>query len=70
LDLFGSEIKFNIDGKESFDTCLGACCTILIMGALAALALSQTLMYQTNSAIPFVSVQQQEGFFTDKNEVR
>ena len=57
IDMFGSEVKFNVDGKERYDTCLGATCSLIIVLLLAALSLSSTVMYKTNTAIPFVQTQ-------------
>ena len=30
-DMFGERIQLNLDGKESFDTCLGSLCTLLVL---------------------------------------
>jgi len=39
FDMFGEKIHFNMDGKDSFDTCCGSLCTILILGVVAVYVL-------------------------------
>ena len=43
-DVFGSEVKFNLDGKESFDTCFGAFCSILLAMFVIATFYSQVIL--------------------------
>ena len=45
--MFGERVKFNLDGKESFDTCCGSICTFLIFGIVALYCVFQVRLYQS-----------------------
>ena len=38
-DMFGERVQLNLDGKESFDTCCGSLCTLLILCIVAVYSL-------------------------------
>ena len=45
IDMFGERIRFNMDGKETFDTCCGSICTLLIFGVVALYTIFQLRLY-------------------------
>ena len=70
-DLFGERVRFNLDGKESFDTCLGSFCTLGILAIVALYAVFQIRLYNNQWAeVPIVSTFVKEGFYTEPVEIR
>ena len=60
-----------MDGKESFDTCCGSMCTILILAIVAGYALFQVRLYQSQWAeIPVLHSYTKQGYYTDKVEIQ
>ena len=47
FDMFGETMKFNMDGKDSFDTCCGSFCTFAIFAVVALYCLFQIRLYQS-----------------------
>jgi hypothetical protein len=37
--MFGEKVYFNMDGKDSYDTCCGSLCTLIILAAVALFVL-------------------------------
>ena len=69
--MFGEKISFNIDGKESFDTCLGSFCTLIVFAIVATYAAFQIRLYQSQwSEVPITSTFLKPGHFLDPVEVR
>lgn len=69
--MFGERIQFNLDGKESFDTCLGSMCTILVFGVVALYSLFQIRLYQSQWAeVPIISSFNKVGFYEEPVEIR
>ena len=70
-DLFGERVRFNMDGKESFDTCCGSICTLAITAVVALYCVFQVRLYQSQWAeVPIVSSFVKEGFYLEPVEVR
>ena len=71
FDMFGERVQLNLDGKESFDTCCGAMCTIIVLAAIAFFTLFQIRHYETQWAeVPITSDYIKKGFFADPVEIR
>ena len=71
IDIFGERLYLNLDGKESFDTCCGAICTLLIFCILALMGIFEVRLYQTQWAeVPIISTYVKEGFYEQPVEVR
>ena len=69
--MFGETVNFNMDGKESFDTCCGSICTFLIMGVVAVYCVFQVRLYNSQWAeVPIVSTFLKEGFYLEPVEIR
>ena len=71
FDMFGERIYFNMDGKESFDTCCGSFCTLAICAVVTLFVLFQIRFYQSQWAeVPIISEYIKEGFFKEPVEIR
>jgi len=71
FDMFGERVQLNLDGKESFDTCCGAMCTLIILCAVALFSLFQVRHYKTQWAeVPIVSDYEKKGYFEEPVEIR
>lgn len=66
FDMFGESIQFNLDGKESYDTCCGSLATLLILGTVAIYALFQVRYYNSRwSEVPIVNVFLKENYYLE-----
>ena len=64
-------MKFNMDGKESFDTCLGSFCTFAIFGLVALYCAFQIRLYESQWAeVPILSTYDKVGFHSEPVEIR
>ena len=71
FDLFGEQVKFNLDGKESFDTCCGSLVTLLIFLVVAVYGLFLVRLYQKEHIdLPILVDYLQEGYYEDPVEIR
>ena len=71
FDMFGERVRFNMDGKESFDTCCGSFCTLAILAVVALYCIFQVRLYNTQwQEVPIVSSFVKEGFYTEPVEIR
>lgn len=71
IDMFGEHLYLNLDGKESFDTCCGSLCTLMILVVCAIFALFQVRMYESQWAeVPIVSDYIKKGYFHEPVEIR
>ena len=69
--MFGEKMSFNIDGKESFDTCCGSLCTVLILAVVALYALFQVRLYNSQwQEVPILSTYEKSGFYDQPVEIR
>ena len=56
FDMFGERINFNMDGKETYDTCCGSLVTLIVFLAVAVYCLFQIRLYQKeNIRVPVVA---------------
>lgn len=54
--MFGERINFNMDGKETYDTCCGSLVTLIVFLAVAVYCLFQIRLYQKeNIRVPVVA---------------
>ena len=66
IDMFGERIYLNLDGKESFDTCCGSLCTLIILCVVALFALFQVRLYQSQwTEVPILSTYVKKDFFNN-----
>ena len=71
IDMFGERIQFNMDGKESFDTCCGSFCTLIIFCIIAVYTLFQIRLYQSQWAeIPILSTYIKKGYYVEPVEIQ
>ena len=71
FDMFGERVQFNMDGKESFDTCCGSICTLAILGIVTLYALFQVRLYNQQWAeVPILNTYLKKGFYKESPEIR
>ena len=70
-DMFGEQVKFNLDGKESFDTCCGSLCTLLILLTITVYFFFQMRYYNNQETqIPILAYYNKKGYYKDPVEIR
>lgn len=73
IDMFGETVRLNMDGKERFNTCCGALCTLMVLAATAAYCLFFIRLYDSQKSdeiIPILSTYVKQGYFEEDVEIR
>ena len=70
IDMFGSNVNFNIDGRRKYNSCLGSCCTLLILVVVACYAVYQMEHVFVTKQVPIINTQIREGFYDDRDVLR